>query len=389
MLSQPPEQLPALLFVDDEVKTCRHFTRLFSSKFRILIAHDGIEAMEVFREQHEDIGIIMTDQRMPNGSGTEFLQKAAALKPSVKRILSTAYANVDSAIEAVNSGGIYRYITKPWEVSELEVTLMRAMELYLVETERESLRSQTSSNVETIAAVERIHSLAALSVFKESSLRNVSGAISVLTELGQAKFDQLGQSQKWEEAYQNHRQFIQLAHAALPDNLADRPALDPNQLVPVSELITLTTQHLPDLPANTSPGDSAQRLPGPLQNLGSLYINLAQSLLSVCGQSDGTGLHETNDGLELRLPAPPVKKALQPIFESGETNIQESQACLDLLKWLLIWHHQGGTLQVNYDQDQQSLRLLAGYSKPASQNDPWQNLALDLVANDSFWQRQL
>ena len=388
MLSKPPEQLPALLFVDDEVKTCRHFNRLFSNRFRILIAHDGIEAMELFREHHEDIGIIMTDQRMPNGSGTEFLQQAAALKPSVKRILSTAYANVDSAIDAVNNGGIYRYITKPWEVSELEVTLLRAMELYLVETERETLRSQSSSNVETIAVIERIRSLAALSVLKESGLRNVSGAISALVDLGQTDFDKLDQSQQWEDVYQNHRQFIKLAHAALPDNLADRPALDPNQLVPISDLISLTAQHLPDLPTTPLKG-STQRLPGPLQNLGSLYINLTQSLLSLCDQLNETSLHETADGLELRIPALPVKQALQPIFDSGETTIQQSQACLDVLKWLLIWNHQGGTLQVNHDPKNQSLRLLAGYSKPKSENDPWQNLALDLVANDSFWQRQL
>ena len=72
--------------------------------------------MTIFREQHDDIGVIVTDQRMPNETGTEFLQKAALLKPSVIRILSTAYADVDAAVDSVNKGGVYRYITKPWEV---------------------------------------------------------------------------------------------------------------------------------------------------------------------------------------------------------------------------------------------------------------------------------
>jgi len=386
MLSKPPEELPALLFVDDEKKTCRHFERLFSSRFRILVAHDGLEAMDLFREHHNDIGIIMTDQRMPNESGTEFLQKAAALKPSVKRILSTAYANVDSAIEAVNNGGIYRYITKPWEVPELEVTLLRAMELYLVESERESLRSLSSSNVEATATAERIHSLAALSVFKESSLRNVAGATASLIDLGQINFDEFTQTQKWKDAYDNHRQFLNLAHAALPDNLADSPALDPNQLIPVSELIDLTSQHLPEL-SIASPKESPNRLPGPLENLGSLFINLTNSLLGLLEKPSDAILRETSRGLELELPASPVKLALQAILNSTETSIQKSQPCLDVLKRLLKWHHQGGTLKVTTDQ--QSLHLLAGYTKPASQNDPWQNLALDLVANNSFWQRQL
>ncbi|MDB4296270.1 response regulator [bacterium] len=77
---------------------------------------NGLEAMTIFREQHDDIGVIVTDQRMPNETGTEFLQKAALLKPSVIRILSTAYADVDAAVDSVNKGGVYRYITKPWEV---------------------------------------------------------------------------------------------------------------------------------------------------------------------------------------------------------------------------------------------------------------------------------
>lgn len=388
MLSKPPEELPALLFVDDEKKICRHFERLFSSRFRILIAHDGLEAMDLFREHHDDIGLIMTDQRMPNESGTEFLHKAAALKPSVKRILSTAYANVESAIDAVNSGGIYRYITKPWEVSELEVTLLRAMELYLVETERESLRSQASSNVEALAAIERVHSLAALSVFKESSLRNVAAATGVLIDLGQINFDDFNQNQQWKDAYEKHRKFLNLAHAALPDNLADSPPLDPNQLIPVSELIDLTSQHLPELTV-APPKEASHRLPGPLKNLGSLFINLTNSLLVLSDKPSNAVLRETSRGLELKLPAAPVKQAFQAIFNSTETSIQKSQVCLEVLKYLLKWHHHGGTLEVTNDQDQQSLCLLAGYSKPSAQNDPWQNLALDLVANNSFWQRQL
>ena len=57
MISQSPDELPAVLFVDDEPKTCKHFTRLFAPRFRIITASDGVEAMKVFKEQLDDIGI--------------------------------------------------------------------------------------------------------------------------------------------------------------------------------------------------------------------------------------------------------------------------------------------------------------------------------------------
>ncbi len=129
----------AILFVDDEEKTRKYFRRLYGETFRILEAADGVEALSVFRAHAAEIGIIVTDQRMPNETGVGFLTKIADQWPDVVKILSTAYSDLDAAIGSVNKGGIYRYITKPWEVSELEVTLRRAMEFFIVKRERNHL----------------------------------------------------------------------------------------------------------------------------------------------------------------------------------------------------------------------------------------------------------
>ena len=104
-----------ILFVDDEQKTRKYFAKLFGKAFRVVLAEDGVEGLERFREHQDDIGVVVTDQRMPNETGTEFLAKVALLKPSAVRILSTAYADIDAAVDSVNKAGIYRYITKPWE----------------------------------------------------------------------------------------------------------------------------------------------------------------------------------------------------------------------------------------------------------------------------------
>lgn len=140
----------AILFVDDEANTRKYFRRLFSEKFRILEAEDGVQALEVFRQHANEIGIIVTDQRMPNETGVGFLSKIAGDYPDIIKILSTAYSDIDAAIGSVNQGGIFRYMTKPWDIPQLEVTLRRAMEFFSVKRERDALlgaKMQAMGNV--------------------------------------------------------------------------------------------------------------------------------------------------------------------------------------------------------------------------------------------------
>lgn len=139
-----------ILFVDDEANTRKYFRRLFGEKFRILEAEDGIDALRVFRQHSSEIGIIVTDQRMPNETGVGFLSKIAIDYPDIIKILSTAYSDIDAAIGSVNHGGIFRYMTKPWDIPQLEVTLRRAMEFFTVRRERDALlgaKMQAMGNV--------------------------------------------------------------------------------------------------------------------------------------------------------------------------------------------------------------------------------------------------
>jgi len=140
----------AVLFVDDEPNTRKYFRRLFGEKFRIIEAEDGVHALTVFRQHANEIGIIVTDQRMPNETGVGFLSKIADQYPDIIKILSTAYSDIDAAIGSVNEGGIFRYMTKPWDIPQLEVTLRRAMEFFTVKRERDALlgaKMQAMGNV--------------------------------------------------------------------------------------------------------------------------------------------------------------------------------------------------------------------------------------------------
>jgi len=129
----------ALLFVDDEAITRKYFRRLFGEKFRIFEAEDGIVALSIFRQYADEIGVIVTDQCMPNETGVGFLSKIANDYPDIIKILSTAHSEIEAAIGPTNQGGIFRYITKPWDIPKLEVTLRHAMELFIVKHEHNSL----------------------------------------------------------------------------------------------------------------------------------------------------------------------------------------------------------------------------------------------------------
>jgi len=174
----------AILFVDDEEKTRKYFRRLYGETFRILEASDGVEALSVFRAHAAEIGIIVTDQRMPNETGVGFLAKIADHYPEVVKILSTAYSDLDAAIGSVNKGGIYRYITKPWEVSELEVTLRRAMEFFIVKRERNHLMGAKLHALANVIYSSRLAAFALVPVTSGLPGKHAAEAVSSLVRLG-------------------------------------------------------------------------------------------------------------------------------------------------------------------------------------------------------------
>src|SRR5215211_1389072 len=97
----------AILYVDDEEKSLKYFARAFEEQFHILTASSAQEGFKILEEHQERIGILMTDQRMPGEKGTWLLEKARQLRPRIVRILATAFADMDAAIAAVNTGAIY------------------------------------------------------------------------------------------------------------------------------------------------------------------------------------------------------------------------------------------------------------------------------------------
>ncbi len=116
---------PVLLTVDDDREVLRaverDLRRKYASEYRVLRAASGTDALETLRElklRNDVVALLLVDQRMPQMTGVEFLEKAVELYPEAKRVLLTAYADTDAAIAAINQVKIHHYLLKPWDPPE-------------------------------------------------------------------------------------------------------------------------------------------------------------------------------------------------------------------------------------------------------------------------------
>ncbi len=128
-----------ILFVDDEPMSLKYFDRLVSPLAPVITASSVDQAKGILAQRAAEIAVIVSDQRMPGTYGNELLRFAREFHPGIVRVLTTAYSELGEAIEAVNSGEIYRYITKPWDVGSLHADLRNALEHAELRNQRDFL----------------------------------------------------------------------------------------------------------------------------------------------------------------------------------------------------------------------------------------------------------
>jgi response regulator RpfG family c-di-GMP phosphodiesterase len=118
-----------VLFVDDEENILHSLNRLLRKEgYRILTAGCGTDGLDILKEN--DVHLVVTDQRMPGMSGTEFLAKVKEKYPEVMRIVLSGYTEVDSITESINKGHIYKFMLKPWNDQNLKLEIKQALEQY-------------------------------------------------------------------------------------------------------------------------------------------------------------------------------------------------------------------------------------------------------------------
>ncbi|MCK8502861.1 response regulator [Myxococcus faecalis] len=137
-----------LLFVDDEADVLDILTRMFQRRYRVLTALSGQAALEVLRR--ETVDVLVTDQRMPEMTGIELAATARAEGFDVTTLLLTGFTDPDDLIAAINQGQVYRYITKPWDVNDLLITVKNAVEYTQLRRDKERLIRQLHQRVEAL-----------------------------------------------------------------------------------------------------------------------------------------------------------------------------------------------------------------------------------------------
>ncbi len=188
-----------ILFVDDEPYVLNALRRLFfEEKYQVLTANSGKEGLDIINSQ--DVAVIVSDQRMPEMSGVEFLEKVKDISPESIRIILTGYADVNAAIDAINKGGAFRYVTKPWNDDELRTIVNQAIDTYRLIKENRYLTELTKKQNEELQkwntelemyvqqqTIELTKQNQELSRLNEKLKRNLKDFISVLSNLNELR----------------------------------------------------------------------------------------------------------------------------------------------------------------------------------------------------------
>jgi two-component system probable response regulator PhcQ len=206
----------AVLYVDDEEMALKYFEKTFGSEFRILTATNANDGLKLIEARGDEIGVLLTDQRMPGQKGVQLLERARQVRPKIVRMMITAFADFGVTVDAVNLGNVFRYVSKPLQVEDMRNTLRRAMEFFLLQRERDDLLREKLSVLQNMVITDRVISLGVLASGLCNNLRNPLEAVQTFLNLTPIKLrqesvdmDRLQDPSFWQDF---HSQVLKQAH---------------------------------------------------------------------------------------------------------------------------------------------------------------------------------
>ena len=162
-----------ILLVDDELDNLANLIFAFELDFNLITASSAAEALDILKR--EDMAVVISDQRMPEISGTELLSMIKEIYPKVVRILITAYSDIEAAIDAINQGDVYRYIRKDLAMNDIETIIKQAIEYYQM---KEDLEAATQCLIKS----EKLITIAEMASGIVHEIGNTIGGISFCTD---------------------------------------------------------------------------------------------------------------------------------------------------------------------------------------------------------------
>ncbi len=407
----------AILYVDDEEKSLKYFTRAFSETFRIFTANNAQEGYRLLEDHQDEIGVVMTDQRMPGEQGVQFLERARRLRPQIIRILATAFADLDAAISAVNSGAIYKYVTKPWDPTELETTLKRCLEFFSVQVERDLLLREKLSVLHRLLITDRVLSLGVVASGLSHHVRNALDAVGTFLELAPSvaraesvDLDRLRDPSFWDTMHRRVHDRLKFILSLLDDLKEDRGgAFRFDQEVRVHDEISESVKSLEEdfskrriEVANLTPQDLPpvlvdQRRFRKLFSLllrhelctlpdGSVVRFEASARPAAGGRPEEVDIFVTDNGSG--IPAQAILSLLDPLQAQSEPGSETEMYLMGV--YFIVYHH-GGRIQVGHRAGRGlaltmtlPLRPQAGEPK-----DETRDFLVRAMTNERLWDRLL
>ncbi len=361
----------AILYVDDEEKSLKYFTRAFEDDFRIYTASNAQDGLKLLEEHADEIAVLMTDQQMPGEKGVWLLERARHFRPRILRMLVTAFADMDAAIAAVNTGAIYKYVNKPWDPPQLQITLQLALEFFMVSAERDQLLREKMSVLRNMMIADRIVSLGLLAAGLSHHIRNSMVAVKTFLELAPTKMeeektsaDSLRDPGFWQEYHHSVQSQIEKINNLLADlrtaseNSANAPFADEIKIKPV--LAAVLTGLQPAFAARKIAVENA--VP---ENLPAIHVDLPKfnRLIELLLKDE---LAMLPAGSRIQLTAEEITGGVRPeilirLTDNGPalppdalrvvlnpfTGGAPSEYGINLMACFFIAHHHGGTIEAH------------------------------------------
>ncbi len=407
----------AVLYVDDEEKSLKYFARAFVDQFRIFTAANAQDGLKILEEHKDEIGLLMTDQRMPGEKGVWLLEKSRQLRPRIIRILATAFSDMEAAIAAVNTGAIYKYVGKPWDPPQLEATLKRGLEFFIVQRERDQLLREKMSVLHNIMIADRIVSLGLLAAGMSHHIRNSLVAVKTFLDLAPAKLQEenldlagLRNPDFWKEYYQNVQGQVGKINNMLKDLwvASENPTFAFKDQVQLRQVVAGVLEKMAESFAAKNIGvennipESLPHLTVDQPKFWRLFELLfkdeivslpagSQITISAKMGSESPGqnaeahveIHDNGPG----LPKEALRLIFDPFVVRTDTPMEYG---INLMACYFIVHHHGGKIEAKSDEGQGTtftLRLPINPNQPQTEQN--QEFLQKILLNDTLWEKLL
>ena len=405
----------AILYVDDEERSLKNFSRAFSDSFRILTASNAQDGLALLEKHKDEIGVLMTDQRMPGEKGVWLLERARLLQPRIIRILVTAYTDMDAAVAAVNIGSIYKYIMKPWDPPQLDTNLRRALEFFIVQQERDQLLKEKLSVIHNMMIADRIVSLGLLAQGLSHHIRNPLQAVKTFLDLAPSKLEEeklhaqgLRDPEFWRAYYANAQTQLDKITNLLKDlwSAPEKPNSATGGRVSVRAVVD---QELAEAKLNFEAKKITvvNEIPADLPEIGAdahkfhrlFELLLRDELASLPGGATVTfsGRHvtDTTSGLPeveilLRDNGPGLpKEALRLLFDPFVVRMDiPSEYGINLMACFFIVHHHGGRIEAQSDESKGTTFIIRLPVNPSqTPTEDRQEFLQKILLNETLWEK--